>query len=156
MNRISLAVVLILVPAFVRADDPPSAPAGPPPTGADHKEPETELGGKMGKMNGAFRKLRRQAGDATKNAESLQLVATLRENAEAAAKLVPAKADSIPEADRAKWIEGYKSKMAEMIEAIGKLEAAFKADNNEEAVKIVQSLGALQKDGHGEYRKKEH
>ena len=53
-------------------------------------EPETELGGKMEKIGGAFRALRRQVSDATKNADSLTRVATIRQNAEAAIKLEPA------------------------------------------------------------------
>ena len=46
---------------------------------------ETELGGHMDKMSGAFRKLKRQIADATKNEDSLKLVATIK--AESAASL---------------------------------------------------------------------
>ena len=42
---------------------------------------ETELGGKMEKIGGAFRALRRQIADASKNADSLARVATIRQNA---------------------------------------------------------------------------
>ena len=53
------------------------------------KEDQTELGGHMEKINGAFRKLRTSVKDATKNADSLAQVAILKENAEASLKSSP-------------------------------------------------------------------
>jgi soluble cytochrome b562 len=129
-----------------------AADAAPAPATAADKKPETELTQKMDKMNGAFRKLRRQAGDATKTAESLELVATLREMSAASVKLEPARAATIPEAGRKKWIADYQAKMGEFQAQIDKLEAALKAGQHEEAVKVVQAMGALQKEGHKEYK----
>jgi cytochrome c556 len=45
--------------------------------------------------------------------------------------------------------------MADLIDAIGKLEAALKANNNDEAGKIMQTLGGMQKEGHHDFRVKE-
>ena len=59
---------------------------------------ETELGAKMEKMGGAFRALRRQISDASKNADSLAKLAVIRQNAEASAKLDPAMTKDIPAA----------------------------------------------------------
>jgi soluble cytochrome b562 len=139
----SLVVLLAGSIAFA-ADAAPTAPAD--------KKPETELTQKMDKMNGAFRKLRRQAGDATKNAESLELVATLREMSAESVKLEPARLATIPEAGRKQWLADYQAKMGELQAQIDKLEAALKAGQNEEAAKIVQAMGALQKEGHKEYK----
>ena len=119
------------------------------------KKPETELTKQMNKMNGAFRKLRRQAADATKNADSLEQVAILRKFTAAAAKLEPAKAATIPEGDRAKWVADYRAKMEEALVLIDKLEAALKAGENEEAGKIVADLYTHQRAGHKEYRAEE-
>ena len=144
--------------AVYAADAAPAAPAAPAPAHKE-KKPETELEKKMDKMNGAFRKLRRQATDATKNADSLEQVAILREYTEASAKLEPAKAAMVPEADRKKFVADYQAKMKELLVNIGKLEAALKAGQNEEAGKIVNELSSEQKAGHKEYRieeKKEH
>lgn len=129
-----------------------AADAAPAPAAAAEKKPETELTQKMDKMNGAFRKLRRQAGDASKTAESLELVATLREMSVASARLEPARAVTIPEAGRKKWIADYQAKMGELQAQIDKLEAALKAGQNEEAARIVQAIAALQKEGHKEYK----
>jgi cytochrome c556 len=115
---------------------------------------ETELSQQMDKLNGAFRKLRRQVADATKNADSLEQVAILKQYSESSAKLVPYKAGEVPAADKAKLIEGYQAKMAEFKAAVTKLEAALKAGNNEEAAKLVQELAAMQKEGHREYKSK--
>lgn len=147
-----LATLLALIaaaPFALAAESAPATPAAP-----KEKKPETELSQKMDKMNGAFRKLRRQAGDATKNADSLEQIAILREYAEASIKLDPYKAGEVPAGDRAKLVEGYQAKMKEFQSGVAKLEAAFKAGQNEEAAKLVQELGSIQKAGHKEYKSK--
>lgn len=118
---------------------------------ADEK-PETELTQKMDRMSAAFRKLRRQAADPAKNADSLAQVAILRETAEASAKLEPAMVATIPAERRAQFLAGYRAKMDELITAIGRLETALKANENEAAVKIIADLSALQKSGHKDYQ----
>ena len=89
--------------------------------------------GRAGGENGVLR----AGGGIDQGAESLELVAAIRKNAAEAAKMEPFKATEVPEADRTKLIEGYKAKMAEFNQAVDKLEAAFKAGNNEEAAKLV-------------------
>ncbi len=139
--------VLVAGPMAFAADPAPAAPA--PAAKAD-----TELAKQMDKLNAAFRKLRRLAGDATKNADSLEQVAIVKQYAEASAKLEPYKASEVPAADKAKLIEGYKAKMADFNAGVAKLEAALKAGNNEEAAKLVQELAGMQKEGHREYKSK--
>lgn len=148
LPRLLASLILLLAGSVAFAAD--AAPAAAP----KEKKPETELSQKMDKMNSAFRKLRRQAADATKNADSLEQVAILREYAEASRKLEPFKAGEVPAGDRAKLVEGYQAKMKEFQAGITKLEAALKAGQNEEAAKIVQELGAMQKEGHKEYKSK--
>lgn len=148
VTRLLASLTVLLAGSIALAADP--APAAAP----KEQKPETELSQKMDKMNPAFRKLRRQAGDATKNADSLEQVAILREYAEASLKLEPFKAGEVPAGDRAKLVEGYQAKLKEFQAGVAKLEAAFKAGQNEEAVKIVQELGAMQKEGHKEYKSK--
>jgi hypothetical protein len=106
-------------------------------------------------MNAAFRRLRRQGADATKNADSLKQVNALREAALASAKLEPARAASIPEAKRKQWIADYQTRMHETIETIGQLEVALKENRNDDAVKLIQLLNSQQRDGHKEYRVEE-
>jgi cytochrome c556 len=114
---------------------------------------ETELGGKMEKMGGAFRALRRQVSDASKNADSLARVATIRQNAEASLKLEPAMKADMPAAKQKKFVADYQAGMKKFIELCGKLEAALKANNNAEAAKLCAAMGDAQKSGHKSFKK---
>jgi len=118
-------------------------------------EPETELGKHMEKMSGPFRKLRRQAADATKNADSLAQIAIIRQNAEASLKFEPAMKAEIPAAKQAKFVADYQKGMKTMLETITKVEAALKANNNTEAVKLLGTMADAQKQGHKQFKKKE-
>lgn len=106
---------------------------------------ETELGNHMDKMGGAFRKLKRQIGDATKNEDSLKLVATIKAESAESTKLTPAWHPD----DKAK----FQAKMKEFNTKVAALETALKAGDNAAAGKICEELGAAQKDGHKEFKK---
>lgn len=106
---------------------------------------ETELGNQMDKMGGAFRKLKRQLPDATKNEDSLKLVATIKAAAAESLKLTPAW--------KPEQKEKYQAKMKEFNGTVAKLETALKAGKNDEAVKLADELGAAQKEGHKEFKK---
>jgi len=122
--------------------------------GAIAAEPETELGNKMDKMGSAFRALRRQAADATKNADSLAKIAVIKENAIASMKLDPVKKKDLPAADQKKFVGDYQAKMKDFIALVEKVEAAFKANNNAEAEKLIGQMADAQKAGHKEFQKK--
>ena len=122
------------------------------PLPAKEKHEHSELEEQMETMRSAFGKLRKQVADASLNASSLELAAKLKKSAEASIALTPARAASVPEADRAKFIEGYQAGMKALVAEVEKLEAALQADNNTEAAAIVAKLGAMQKDGHKGYR----
>ena len=139
LSLLALACALMAAPIHVQAAD---------------KEPETELGTKMDKMGAAFRALRRQAKDSSKNADSLAKVAIIKENAVASLKLEPAKKATVPAADQKKFVADYQAKMKEFIALTDKLAAAFKANNNEEAEKLLGAMADAQKKGHGEFQKK--
>jgi soluble cytochrome b562 len=141
---LSLILGLAVAPAL-KAQDAPKPAA---------KDGDTELGGKMDDMNDAFKKLRRNVPDATKNDDSLKLVAAMQSAAGDALKLTPAKAADLPEADRPKFVADYQAKMKMFIEMLGKLETALKAGDNASAQKIVADLFQTEKDAHTDFRKK--
>ncbi|MFZ9839400.1 MAG: cytochrome b562 [Opitutaceae bacterium] len=116
---------------------------------------ETELGAKMEKMGGAFRALRRQISDASKNADSLAKLAVIRQNAEAATKLDPAMTKDIPAAKQKEFVARYQAEMKKFLDLVGKVEAALKANNNAEAAKLVSQLADAQKAGHKEFKKED-
>jgi soluble cytochrome b562 len=121
---------------------------------APAKEDQTELGEKMSEISKAFKKLRNQVSDTAKNEESLMLVASIRENTFASLSLVPEKTADLPEAEQAKFKADFTNKMQSLLTDVDKLEAAFKAGNNEEAKSLLEALGNAQKEGHKEFRKK--
>lgn len=114
---------------------------------------ETELGGKMEKIGGAFRALRRQITDATKNADSLARLATIKENAQASLKLEPAMKADKPAAEQAKFVADYQAEMKKFIELVGKVEAALKANDNAEAGKLLETMSSDQKKAHKMFKK---
>ena len=109
----------------------------------------------MEKMGGAFRALRKQVSDASKNADSLAKVATIRQNAEASLKLDPALTKEKPAAEQKKFVEQYRAEMKKFVELCGKLEAALKANNNAEAEKLCAAMGDASKAGHKEFKKED-
>lgn len=119
------------------------------------KADETELGKVMEKMNGAWRKLRKQAGDPASNAASLELVAAVKAGLEKALTYKPAKVEDIPAADRGKFVADYQEDMKNVIALVGQLEAAFKANDNAAAVDLIQKIGAAQKEAHKEFKRPE-
>lgn len=127
--------------------------AQPAPTD-EKKGPETELGKSMDKMNGAFRTLRRQITDASKNADSLALIATIRTEAMEGKKEIPMKAADIPAADQAAFNARFKEGIDHLLTAIGHAEMALKANDNAAAEKAVADMASAQKAGHDEFRKK--
>ena len=148
--RLPLLALLCSLAALpvLRAED-----AAPKKMSAD-KEDETELGDKMDKMGGAFRKLGKQINDATKNEDSLKLVATMRASAEDALKLEPAKKADIPADQQAKFVADYQTQIKGLIADIDKLDAALKAGNNTDAAALLKDLKKDMDDGHKEFRKK--
>jgi hypothetical protein len=130
----------------------PAAPGLRAQEKREHKDPETELGNTMEKMNGAWRKLRKQVADPAGNAASLELVATISACAEKALTFKPARVEDVPAADREKFIADYQVQMKDFGAQVRKLEEALKADDNATAAAIVQKMGAMQKEGHKEFK----
>lgn len=143
---LSLVSTLIVLPVLRAQDEDGPKKMGP-------KEPPTELTGKMEKINDAYRKLGRQINDATKNEDSLQQVAIIKENAEAALKLEPVKKKDLPEADQAKFVADFQDKMHDFIATVDKLDAALKANDNAAAAKLVDDMKTMRNDNHKVFQK---
>ena len=109
----------------------------------------------MGAMGKAFRTLRRQVSDSTKNASSLELVATIRSAADAASKLTPAKAEDLPEADRPQFIADFQSGMKDLAAGLDKLEADLKANDNTAAAADYKDIGSIEGKNHKKFRRPE-
>src|SRR3954465_1453923 len=113
----------------------------------------TELEDKMDDINTAYRKLNRQISDASKNADSLKQVAIIKQSAQAATKLEPIRKKEVPAGDQAKFMADYQAKMKEFVGNVDKLEAAFKANKNDEAAAILKQMKQDQEEGHKAFKK---
>jgi hypothetical protein len=132
---------------LLRAQDA-MAPAPAAPAAAPDKEVKTELETKMSKISRAMRALRKQAADASKNDSSLKLVATMEAGITASMDLTPAKAADLPDDQKPQFIADYKAGLKGMLEVLTKLEGDFKAGNNDDAVKVLAEVAALEKKDH--------
>jgi hypothetical protein len=154
-----LLALPILTPALL-ADDTPAAATPPPATAPaaavpapDEKKTDLEL--RMDRMGKAFRKLRKQVADPTQNASSLLLLTTMDDAAKEALDFTPAKAQDLPEDQRAKFEEDFKAGIKGMQDEFAKLRDALTAGRNDDAVKIVADIGNLEKKDHKEFRRPE-
>lgn len=143
-----LSLILALVPALIRAE-------GEKPQPDKTKHEETELGKSMEVMSKAWRNLRRMAANPEQNAKALELVAIVQAAAKKNLEFIPDLARDLPADKREKFIAGYREKMKETISALAQLETAFKAGDNKTAVEIIAQIGAMQKEGHKEYKRPE-
>jgi hypothetical protein len=114
---------------------------------------QTELGAKMEKIGGAWRRVKAQITDASKNEDTLAKLATIKENMAAAAKLEPELAKSKSGAEKDKFVADYRAKMKEETEKLDKIIAAVKAGKNEDAAKLVGVVDQDQKDAHKAFKK---
>ncbi|MBC8008611.1 MAG: hypothetical protein H7067_00765 [Burkholderiales bacterium] len=156
MSKSALALACVFFAASLgslSAQPTPPPPAPPaPPAAQEHGHDHTPLEDQMSAMRGAFNKLRKQIADPASNASSLELVAKLLAASEKSVTEIPARAEKVPEAERAQFVADYQAKMKEFVAEVQKLEAALKAGDNTEAAAVLAKLGAMQKEGHKAYR----
>jgi soluble cytochrome b562 len=108
----------------------------------------------MEKIGRAFRVLGREINDATKNEDALKQVGIIRVNAEAAAKLKPAKLADVPADQQAKFLADYAEQMKSFLKDVDSLESALKAGDNATAAKLAEQLKKDRNAGHKEFQKK--
>jgi soluble cytochrome b562 len=115
--------------------------------------PKTELAKDMDKIGDAVKALQKQIGNPTLNDSSLKLVATIREAAQAATKLVPDKAKDLPEADKPRFVDQYRDGLKEFLGAVDRLDAALRTNDNATATAIFKQLGDLERKDHIRFRR---
>jgi hypothetical protein len=120
----------------------------------EKKDDQTELGAKMEKANGAWRAAKKQAGDSTKNEDTLAKLAVVKENLTAALKFEPAKKADIPAEQQAKFVADYRDRLKDEIGRVDKLIAAVKAGDTEGAKALIAEVDKGSKEGHADFKKK--
>jgi soluble cytochrome b562 len=113
----------------------------------------TQLEDTMDEINAAYRKLNRQIGDSSKNADSLKQVAAIQKHAAAAMKMEPMKKKTLPAAEQAKFMADYQAKMKSFMADVTKLETALKAGKNDEAAGVLKTFKQTQEESHKQFKK---
>ena len=108
----------------------------------------------MEMMGKALRILKRGIADASQKASNLEAIDRLKKGATASRDGIPEKAEKIPQADRAKFIEDYRLSISELVTQIEKLEKAVKEDRLQDAQKELDELNELKRDGHATFAEK--
>jgi soluble cytochrome b562 len=153
---------LIAFPIMSTVASAADTPAAPPPASASAAAPtapgtekKTELEMRMDRMGKAFRKLKKMVGDPAQNAASLELLSTMEAAAKEAIELTPAKAEDIPEDQRSKFVADFQNGIKSLQEKFAQLRDALAAGRNDDAVKLVDDIGAFEKKEHKEFRRPE-
>jgi hypothetical protein len=163
----SLALLLAISPGLAFGQTTPPSPDGSaapapaaaptpavaPATAQGDSDEKTDLEVRMDHMGRAYRKLKKQVGDPAQNASSLQLVATMQKAAKEALQFTPAKTADLPADQQAKFVEDFKAGIQGMQDEFTKLSDALTAGKNDDAIKIVAEIDALEKKDHKEFRK---
>jgi soluble cytochrome b562 len=157
MKKIPLLLAALIFIAPLCAETAPAPSARPAQAQKKDKgRPDTEIEKAMGKMGGAFRKLRRQAKEGQFSPNAAELVATMKAAVAEAQKHEPLKARELPEADRAKFLADFRAKLDEFSAALDKLSAALKDGKTDEAVTLMEKIGKLQRADHEEFQPKDY
>ena len=112
---------------------------------------DTELAKQMETIEDSIKKLRRTLRKAESNPESLKLIEAMEKAAAKSKDLIPAKAEKVPEADRAKFVEAYKKDMDAFIKSVGEMKAAVKDGKNDTALEVYKTLKTQEEKGHEKY-----
>jgi len=118
---------------------------------ADEKSKDTELSKKMEDIQDNLKKLRKSVKDSAANKDTLETLGKLQELTVASKALVPAKAANVPEAERAKFVAGYRKSMAALLEHFCKIETAVLDNDNAKAEELFKQLKKIEDDGHEKY-----
>jgi soluble cytochrome b562 len=109
----------------------------------------------MDSINDHLRELRGQIGDAARKAENLALVQTVKENLEAAQKLVPEKAAELSGPDREAFLKAFHAKIEQVLGTVDELARAIDSGLTDQARELLVKLNDLKKEGHSQFKKPE-
>jgi soluble cytochrome b562 len=119
---------------------------------------DTPLEKQMNQMRRSFKELKK-AMEAPVEADKpkyLGWVADLKKAAEESKTLEPEKTEKVPVDEQKAFLEGYRSKMEEMIGQIDQLGQAIEAGKWAEAKSLIGQINQRQREGHGKYRSDSH
>jgi len=129
-----LALILATAPAMLRAQD-------------------SDLEGQMKILARGLRQLSQQVADPSKAQENMALLESMKKASVASAAIEPRKTSDIPQADREKFLSGYRMQMEKLVGTLGEMEDALKSSQFEKAQSLLGTVKAERKEGHDLYKK---
>ena len=112
---------------------------------------DTELMKQMEEMQDHLKKLRKSIKDPKENAASLETLTKFQQLTVTSKALVPARAAQVPEAERAKFVAGYRKDMAALLGHLCQIEVALLDNDNAKAEELFKGLKQIEDDGHEKY-----
>ncbi len=140
-NGVSSLVPVLLAALFVTAQLAPRIAS------AD----DTELAKQMEAMDDDLKKLRKSLKVPAENAASLETLTRLQQVTVSCKALIPAMAAEMPEADKAKFVAGYRKDMALLLTHLCQIETAVIDGDNAKAEELFKGLKKIEDDGHEKY-----
>jgi soluble cytochrome b562 len=116
---------------------------------------ESELLEPMGEFGRALRRLLRQIDKPESNEASAELVVKMQRACLDAKGMEPSLVHKQPEAEKARFLLGYRKKMIELMGALLRLESDLLDGDNEKAQASLAAVRKIEDDGHSVYREEE-
>ena len=114
-------------------------------------EEDTPLAKNMAAVNKSLRTLKRQVADASKKDENVAMLEKIKTSLDEAAKLQPKKTKDVPEAEKAAYLEKYKTQIGELKKTFETIETAVKAGKVDEAKALFEKLAEQKEKGHKDF-----
>ena len=112
---------------------------------------DTELAKQMEETDDLMKKLRKSLKAPAENPQSLEILTKLQQLTVTQKALVPAKAADMPEAEKAKFVNGYRKDMAVLLTHFAQIEMAVIDGDNAKAEDLFKGLKKIEDDGHEKY-----
>lgn len=123
---------------------------------AHHEEEEkTPLGEEMSAMNKAWRQVKKDVKDPTKNEDTVKLVGQVMQTALNSADMIPILAEDLPQDKQAAFLKAYQEEMEELIKDLAILQTFLEAGDNNMAQKLIKEIDDQKKKGHKEFKPKD-
>jgi soluble cytochrome b562 len=98
------------------------------------------------------RQLTQQVTDSAQQQSSVDLIEKLKKAAQDSKSIDPRMVETVPAADKAKFLADYRAQMDKLSDAFTKIEEAVKAGNYNEAKSLLASVNFIKREGHEKFK----
>ncbi len=119
------------------------------------EDEHTPLGEQMEQIGRAWRMVKRSAGDASKNAQTLAQVKKMQAAAKVSMEHTPDLLKDIPEADKASFLKNYNRGMKAFSAKLDKLATLLESGDNQAATALITEIDDQRKKAHEAFKRPE-